>query len=371
MSLLNNNNYIVSTNINSNTSTYIDSADIITQTNNLDEISKTLKTGDILLCDNLQQKGLGLFGWLIKYATTSDFSHTGMIVVDPNFTDPPVTGVYVWQSGTASIPDAEDNKVKIGVQLTPFLEFVQTYFGKIYLRRLHISIHNVSYNEEVCDDQDNNHHKNITIHRDNIDENDLPNSGYTRTNIKTTTKNIVELINPIRFLKGTINYMYYGYNFITKNIYNFYNPNHYLTLPYSSQLLTSSSSTSILPILPKREIEQSKKQHHTANPFTQEKMEEIHKVVYNKPYDIVIRDWIEAYFKNDPHPQKISRFWCSALVAFIYTKVGLFDSRLDWSIIRPSFFSSENPDLNDKYLVGAYLTDETLIWCSSRKVKSS
>jgi hypothetical protein len=86
------------------------------------------------------------------------------------------------------------------------------------------------------------------------------------------------------------------------------------------------------------------------NPFTNEILKEIHTVVYDKPYDIIIRDWVEAYFKNDPHPQKISRFWCSALVAFIYTKVGLFDSSLDWSIIRPSFFSSENPDLNNKYL---------------------
>jgi hypothetical protein len=36
---------------------------------------ETLKTGDLLLCDNLEQKGLGLFGWLIKYGSQSDFSH--------------------------------------------------------------------------------------------------------------------------------------------------------------------------------------------------------------------------------------------------------------------------------------------------------
>jgi hypothetical protein len=322
--------------------------DLIKQTNDLDEISKTLKTGDILLCDNLQQKGLGLFGWLIKYATMSDFSHTAMVIIDPEFTIPPMKGVYVWQSGTADIPDAEDGIRKIGVQLTPFLEFVHKYYGKIYLRRLHISIHDKS-----CDE-------NIFIQ----DDNDLPKSGYIHS-----TKRIVSYMNPIHILKNTLSYVYNGYNFITKNIYNLYNPNRYLSLPYTSQSLaspsSSSSSLSSLPLLSQRNTRVHQLRHHTSNPFTNEILEEIHKIVYDKPYDIIIQDWIEAYFKNDPHPQKISRFWCSALVAFIYTKVGIFDSSLDWSIIRPSFFSSENPDLNNKYLIGAYLSNEILIWCST------
>ena len=107
------------------------------------EITKcicSLKTGDLLLCDNLEQKGLGLFGWLIKYGSQSDFSHIGMVVVNPDFTyvDKPLKGVYVWQSGTAQIPDAEDGKRKIGVQLTPIVDFITTYKGKIYLRRLRV-----------------------------------------------------------------------------------------------------------------------------------------------------------------------------------------------------------------------------------------
>lgn len=351
------NNYIVSTNM--DTHIGLDSSiniDIIKQTNDLHEISKTLKTGDILLCDNLQQKGLGLFGWLIKYATTSDFSHTAMIIIDPEFTNPPMKGVYVWQSGTADIPDAEDGKRKIGVQLTPFLEFVHSYYGKIYLRRLHISISDKSSDENISiydNDNDNNN-----------DNDDLPKSGYIHH-----TKKIVNYMNPIHILKNTLSYVYTGYSFITRNIYNLYNPNRYLSLPYTSQSLSlpvSSQNNTYVDTY----VHQQRKHHHISNPFTNEKLEEIHKVVYNKPYDIIIRDWIEAYFKNDPHPQKISRFWCSALVAFIYTKVGLFDSSLDWSIIRPSFFSSENPDLNNKYLIGAYLSNETLIWCSTHPTMS-
>ena len=114
----------------------INSEQIIGITNQIN----TLKTGDLLLCDNLEQKGLGLFGWLIKYGSKSDFSHIAMVVVNPDFTylDKPLKGVYVWQSGTAQIPDAEDGKRKIGVQLTPIIDFITTYKGKIYLRRLRV-----------------------------------------------------------------------------------------------------------------------------------------------------------------------------------------------------------------------------------------
>ena len=159
---------------------------------------------------------------------------------------------------------------------------------------------------------------------------------YTNTNINTS-----RFINTFSY---TFGYIYSGYNILK---YFFYKSN--------------------TPIENKHEHErESKHKHHyhTGNPFTREKMKEIHDSVFNKPYDIVVRDWIEAYCKKDPDPQKISRFWCSALAAFIYTKVGLLDEKTDWSIIRPSFFSSENPELNRSILIGAELSNEELIWCS-------
>jgi hypothetical protein len=62
-------------------------------------------------------------------------------------------------------------------------------------------------------------------------------------------------------------------------------------------------------------------------------------LVYNKPYDIVPLDWVEALIQKDIHPQKTDRFWCSALVAYIYTMCGILDKDTDWSIGRPSEFS--------------------------------
>ena len=292
---------------------------------------ETLKTGDLLLCDNLEQKGLGLFGWLIKYGSQSDFSHIAMVVVNPDFTylEKPLKGVYVWQSGTAQIPDAEDGKRKIGVQLSPIIDFITTYKGKIYLRRLHV------HTAEDCIEN------NTTMI--DIDVTDLNGGGgIVNTNNLTTNRFI-------NTFSTTFGYIYSGFSILK---YLFYKSNQSIDIESNQDSLDTHGHR------------QRQCQYHIGNPFTHEKMKEIHDSVFNKPYDIVVRDWIEAYCKKDPDPQKISRFWCSALAAYIYTKVGLLDEKTDWSIIRPSFFSSENPELNRSILIGAELSNEELIWCS-------
>jgi hypothetical protein len=80
--------------------------------------------------------------------------------------------------------------------------------------------------------------------------------------------------------------------------------------------------------------------------FTKEKLQEIHSVVYDKPYDIVPKDWIEAFFHKDSNPQKTSRFWCAALIGYIYTKIGILEPTTDWSILTPNDFSLGGENLN-------------------------
>ena len=80
--------------------------------------------------------------------------------------------------------------------------------------------------------------------------------------------------------------------------------------------------------------------------FSPERLSEVHKIVYDKPYDIVPTDWIEALFRKDAEPQKTDRFWCSALVGYIYTKCGILDANTDWSILRPSDFSLSGEHLD-------------------------
>ena len=80
--------------------------------------------------------------------------------------------------------------------------------------------------------------------------------------------------------------------------------------------------------------------------FTDEILNEIHNTVYDKPYDIIPKDWVEALFRKDGEPQKTDRFWCSALVGYIYTKCGILKEDTDWSILRPSDFSLDGEMLN-------------------------
>jgi len=176
-----------------------------------------LKTGDLLLFDCTNYSGSGFISYLIKKVTKSNISHIGMVLKDPVFIDPSLKGYYIWESGYEGTKDPQDERIKFGVQITPFHEKYDSYKkdGHIYVRRVN------------C--------------------------------------------NPLFF---------------------------------SSKHLT-----------------------------------DIHKVVYNKRYDVDIVDWIEGIEQKDIEPQKTNSFWCSALVGYIYTKCGLLDPETDWSILRPSDFT--------------------------------
>ena len=89
----------------------------------------------------------------------------------------------------------------------------------------------------------------------------------------------------------------------------------------------------------KDDIVVARKIQNAENIFTPEKLKQIHDVVYDKPYDVCPIDWVEAFLKKDPNPQKTSRFWCSALVGYIYTKCGVLDPNTDWSILAPNDLS--------------------------------
>ena len=83
------------------------------------------------------------------------------------------------------------------------------------------------------------------------------------------------------------------------------------------------------------------------NLFSTNNLQDIHNVVYDKVYDINISDWIQAIGRKDNKPQKTDRFWCSALVGYIYTKCGVLNPNTDWSILRPSDFTTKyNNNLN-------------------------
>lgn len=82
-----------------------------------------------------------------------------------------------------------------------------------------------------------------------------------------------------------------------------------------------------------------------------ERLRTIHEEVHNKPYDLNPADWVRAEW-NLIHPldirptyQKTESFWCSALLCYIYGRLECLETEMDWSIIAPREFSSEEGTL--------------------------
>ena len=81
------------------------------------------------------------------------------------------------------------------------------------------------------------------------------------------------------------------------------------------------------------------------------KLSEAHSIVHNKPYDLNIIDWLKAGLLNDhkikdkDHEKSVHKtntFWCSALVSFMFVKLGFLDKNTPWSIISPKELGTEN-----------------------------
>lgn len=92
-------------------------------------------------------------------------------------------------------------------------------------------------------------------------------------------------------------------------------------------------------------------------------LKEIHKQVHGKTYDFDAIDWLEAYvrnvYKSPINKQRTDKFWCSALVCYVYVKLGLIDSEEDWTHTRPSDFSSNYNTL--KFIQKNLTQDNVLI----------
>lgn len=85
-----------------------------------------------------------------------------------------------------------------------------------------------------------------------------------------------------------------------------------------------------------------------------------HNYVHNLPYDIDPMDWLNAAFgtytpstkifkksllcccnSKPKHTNRKDTFWCSALIAFMYTMIGLLPKSTPWSYIRPVDWGTE------------------------------
>jgi hypothetical protein len=71
------------------------------------------------------------------------------------------------------------------------------------------------------------------------------------------------------------------------------------------------------------------------------KLYQAYQIVKDKPYNCNPLDWLEALLNIHWFDTKItSRFWCSALVAYLYVRLGIIDEKIDWSLVTPKEWSS-------------------------------
>jgi hypothetical protein len=190
---------------------------------------EALDTGDLLLFNSQKRH---IWDSFIYWGTHSNYSHTGIVLKNPTFIHPSLRGTYVWHSSWTGIPDPQDDRLKLGVQITPIDQLLDSYRGG-------------------------------------------------------------------------------GHCFYRKL--------------------------------------------HCKNNFKKETLQQIHEIVYDKPYDIYPKDWIDAFFKKDANPQKTDRFWCSALIGYIYTRCGILQGDTDWSILSPGDFSLAGENL--RFCEGMSLSD--------------
>jgi len=75
--------------------------------------------------------------------TKSNWSHIGIVLRDPTYIDPCLTGLYLWESGQEDRPDVEDDIRKFGVQISDLREVVEGYSGRVVTRKLEARIENL------------------------------------------------------------------------------------------------------------------------------------------------------------------------------------------------------------------------------------
>tara|TARA_A100001015_G_C14348882_1_gene465953 strand:+ start:154 stop:513 length:360 start_codon:yes stop_codon:yes gene_type:complete len=97
-----------------------------------------LKTGDLILFSSYSSGISNLISNFIKWGTHSNYTHIAMVLKDPDFIGKSLKGLYVWESGWEEKPDPVDNKIKMGVQITPLEEILNSYKnnGHCYIRKL-------------------------------------------------------------------------------------------------------------------------------------------------------------------------------------------------------------------------------------------
>lgn len=75
------------------------------------------------------------------------------------------------------------------------------------------------------------------------------------------------------------------------------------------------------------------------SPFDDSNLKRLQLKVYNKGYELNPLNWYYAIWRNDKYHKNTDRFWCSSFLAYMFLEFKMI-SDVNWSIVRPSDFSS-------------------------------
>lgn len=91
-----------------------------------------LNTGDLVLFHGEDC----VLSDVVEHFTHSKWSHCGMVVRDPDFTSPALSGIYLWESGSEPTSNPEEDKRTLGVQFTELRQKIESYTGTVGCRQL-------------------------------------------------------------------------------------------------------------------------------------------------------------------------------------------------------------------------------------------
>lgn len=102
-----------------------------------------LKTGDLIFCcyqgtGSCYSLCYNIVSGIIRTFIKSNYSHVAMVLKDPVFLHPALRGLYLWECSSEKQADPQDNIHKLGVQITPLAELVNSYTGNghVAIRRI-------------------------------------------------------------------------------------------------------------------------------------------------------------------------------------------------------------------------------------------
>lgn len=168
-----------------------------------------LDTGDIILF-----KGSGIIATILEYFGKSKYSHVGIILKNPKFLNESLEdGIYILESSYNNTPDAEDNKMKLGVQIHK-LDDVLKEFQKnsVYIRKVHCERDDNFY-KKLSDIHKNIHNKPYDLNifdwisaKSNLDKEILPNPLYKQTKEFWCSALVSYVFHELELIKEDINW---------------------------------------------------------------------------------------------------------------------------------------------------------------------